>query len=443
MSRKVTIVGFGYIGLCIGAVLAEKRYDITGIDTRQDVVDEINAGKTSVSEPGLGDLVREATAGGRLRATTDPSAVADADVVIVTVGTPLGADYEPDLTQLRSAIDGIAPHVRPGQIVVLKSTVPPGTTDRVVRPALETGGLVAGRDFSLAFSPERLAEGRALLEFQSIPVVVGGVTRSSTEATAAFWREALDVDVIEVTDAKAAELTKLADNLWIDLSIAMANELAMLCDRLEVDVLEVIASANSLPKGAHNVNILLPSMGVGGSCLTKDPWFVHHLGELHGLDLRTPQVSRTVNESMPAYTFGLIESGLRAAGKSLETSKVAVLGLAFKNNTGDLRFTPTKDTIALLEQSGCELAVCDPWVSAHEALTITEVPLSATVEEAVKGADVVAFLAGHDDFRRIEMEELAGQTNPGCLIVDGRMYFRRSQIERIRELGMRFRGIGR
>jgi len=444
MSKQVAIVGFGYIGACIGAVLAEKRYQVVGIDNRPQVIEEINRGEISINEPGLGDLVRESVAAGRLSATEDFAAIQDADVILVTVGTPLGMDLDPDTTQIKAAATEVGRHLRPGQLVILKSTVPPNTTERVVMPILEEeSGLVVGRDFFLAFCPERLAEGRALHEFQTIPVVVGGVNRRSTEMAVSFWREALDVPVLELSNARTAEMTKLADNLWIDLSIALGNELALLSERLDIDVLEVLQSANSLPKGKHNVNILLPSMGVGGACLTKDPWFVHHLANQHGLEMKTPVVSRTVNDSMPRHTFELIEHGLSAAGKTLEASTVAVLGLSFKNNTGDVRFTPTKGTIELLEKSGCQLKVCDPWVSPQDAKQVTDVELTSTIEATIEGADCLAFLAGHDDFHRISLEEVAELANPGCVVVDGRMYFPRSQIERMNELGLRYRGIGR
>lgn len=441
--RRVVIVGFGYIGSCVGAVLADKRYQVVGIDSRQDLVDLIERGLVSVNEPGLGDLVRSGVADGRLTATTDFGEVSEADVVIITVGTPLGPDFDPDMSQLEAACSAVAEHLQQGQIVILKSTVPPHATEQIVAPILEKSGLTAGKDFYLAFCPERLAEGRALHEFLTLPVVVGGINEESTRLAAAFWREALDVPIIEVSNARTAELSKLADNLWIDLSIAMANELALLSERLDVDVLEVIEAANSLPKGQHNVNILLPSMGVGGSCLTKDPWFVHHLGQQMGLDLKTPVVSRTVNDAMPRYTFDLIERELAAAGKNMETSTVAVLGISFKSNTGDLRFTPTKTTLDLLEKSGCYLRVCDPWVDPSEAMEVSPVPLTATIQEAIEGADCVAFLTGHEDFKRLELEEIAEQAAKGCVILDGRMFFSRDQIRRMGELGLRYRGIGR
>ena len=440
--KTVAVVGFGYIGACIGAVLADKRYRVIGIDNREDIVAEINRGETSINEPGLAPLIRDAVGHDRLCASTDYARVAEADVIVVTVGTPLGEHYDPDMGQIEAAVEGVAAHLKRGHNVILKSTLPPFATERTVKPILERGGLRAGEDFALSFCPERLAEGRALHEFETIPVVVGGVDPVSTRRAAAFWREALEVETIEVASAHTAEMVKLTCNLWIDLNVALANELAMLSDRLEIDVLEVIDAANTLPKGQHHVNVLMPSIGVGGYCLTKDPWFVHHMGQQHDLELKTPVTSRTVNDQMPRFTFGLIERELAALGKGLPTSRVAVLGMAFKNNTGDVRFTPTREAIALLAQSGCDLVVCDPWVSPRDARQVTDAALSDDPAAAMAGADVVAFFTGHDDFRRIPIEEIAERA-PGAIVIDGRMYFTRDQIRRMEELGLHYRGIGR
>src|SRR5581483_5632672 len=227
--RSIAIVGFGYIGTCIGAVLADRGFVVTGIDPRPEVEQEIAKGATSIHEPGLKDLVAKGVAAGRLKATTSYDAVREADVVLVTVGTPLGADHAPDMAQILSASEQVAKRLRRGQLVMYKSTVPPGTTEDVVRPLLEKQGLRSGVDFFLAFCPERLAEGRAIVEFLSLPIVVGGAEPESTRAAAEFWREALDVRVLELSTARAAEMSKLADNLFIDLNVALANEIAMLC----------------------------------------------------------------------------------------------------------------------------------------------------------------------------------------------------------------------
>jgi dTDP-alpha-D-glucose dehydrogenase len=441
MRSGIAVVGFGYIGTVIGAVLADRGWPVTAIEVRQSVVDEINLGKTTVPEPGLNELVSNNVRVGRLRATTDFGALADNDFVIVTVGTPLGPDFEPIVDDIKAAARAVGEHLRTGQLVILKSTVPPDTTERIVLPILEeTSGLRAGVDFGLAFCPERLAEGQAIHELTSIPVVVGAVEERSARACSALWRHALGVDSIVVDDPRTAEMVKLADNLWVDLNVALANELAKVCDRLGMDALQVIEAANTMPKGGRDANILRPSMGVGGYCLTKDPWFVNHLGESVGLELSIPRTSRTVNDTMPAYTYGLLTQLLADQGKTIETSKIAVLGIAFKNNTGDCRLTPTKYVVALLEESGCDLSIHDPWVHGEEAVTVTNIPLTADIETAVEGADALVVLAGHREFHQIPLARLADLTAARCVFLDGRNSFDPAAV---RAAGFVYKGIGR
>ncbi|GAA1647091.1 UDP-N-acetyl-D-mannosaminuronic acid dehydrogenase [Mycolicibacterium murale] len=441
MRSGIAVVGFGYIGTVIGAVLAERGWPVTGIDVRRHVVDQINEGRSTVPEPGLGDLVADNVRVGRLSATDDFSVIADNDFVIVTVGTPLGPDYEPIVDDITAAARAVAQHVRTGHLIILKSTVPPDTTEKLFLPILEeVSGLRAGIDFGLAFCPERLAEGQAIQELTSIPVVVGAVDERSARACATLWRHALGVESVIVDDPRTAEMVKLADNLWVDLNVALANELAKVCDRLGMDALQVIEAANTMPKGGRDANILRPSMGVGGYCLTKDPWFVNHLGASVGLDLAIPRTSRTVNDTMPAYTFGLLTELLADQGKALQHSKIAVLGIAFKNNTGDCRLTPTRFVLELLEQSGCQLTVHDPWVPEEEAHSVTTIPLTVDIESAVKDADAVVVLAGHRQFHQIPLVRLADLAAPGSVFLDGRNSFDPAAV---RAAGFVYKGIGR
>lgn len=437
---RITVVGFGYIGTVIGAVFADRGWQVTGVDVRPGTVAEINAGRTSVREPDLDGLIERNVAEGRLCATSDYSVIADSDIVIVTVGTPLGSNYEPRIDDIEAAAKAVSAHLQPGQLVVLKSTVPPNTTEGLVRPLLEESGLRAGEDFGLAFCPERLAEGKAVAELTAIPVVVGAVDARSAQLCSLLWKHGLGVDSVVVSSPQAAELTKLADNLWIDLNIALANELAKVCDQLGANVTEVIDAANTLPKVNYHVNILMPSMGVGGYCLTKDPWFVQHLGEQLGLQLETPRTSRTVNDTMPAYTFELVADQLSRQGKSLHSARIAVLGIAFKNNTGDCRLTPTTVTVRMLEESGCDLRIHDPWVTDEDAETVTSVPLTPSFSEAVADADAVVFLTGHRQFKEYPLEVLSSLTAEGCVFLDGRNAFDPAAV---RAAGFRYKGIGR
>jgi nucleotide sugar dehydrogenase len=430
---RIAIVGFGYIGECIGAVLAERGYDVTGIDVSERTVSRFNAKTPVVTEPGLREIVERYTPS-RLRATTDFAEIAKADFVVVTVGTPIDEQYRAQTTYVVEAARSVARYLRKGQAVALKSTTPPLLTENVLRPLLEESGLKAGVDFALGFSPERLAEGVALEELRTIPVVVGGIDAASTSLLANLWHILLDVETIPVSSPRAAEMSKLADNAFIDLNVALSNEIAIICDGIGADAVEVIRAANSLKKGQHNVNILAPSMGVGGTCLTKDPWFLHEMGKQQGYEFQTFAAGRNANEFMPLYTASLIE---RAIGP-LEGKVVALLGLAFKANTGDLRFTPVAPLMRELERRKAKLQLCDPLALADEVHEMTELPLLAPMD-AVLGADVIAVMAPHRVFRSLDLCAVRKAAR-GDAFVDGRNGFDPAAV---RNAGFRYFGIGR
>jgi len=437
-DEKIAIIGFGYIGSVIGSVLADRGYRVTGIEKDERILDAVRYGKSPFNEPGLDALIAKAKERGLLEVSGDASKAAGADVFIITVGTPLGDNYESDLSYIKAAAESIKPYITDGALVMLKSTVPPGTTSDVVFPVLKDAARI-----HLAFCPERLAEGRAIKEFLSVPVVVGGIDEESGKKTSAFWETALGVKTIIVDGCKSAEMVKLADNLWIDLNIALAGELAKLSDKMGIDVLDVITASNTLPKGEHNVNILVPSVGVGGYCLTKDPWFVHSLGKKFGIELKIPKISREVNDSMPVYSAWQIDAILSNSGGKRSDKKIAVLGIAFKNNTGDCRFTPVKPVINELQRMGYKLAVCDPWTNPHDSALVTDLPVTNDIHAAIKDADCVAFLAGHREFHDLSIHEIAKQVKPNALIFDGRMFFDKNKIRQMREHHLRYKGVGR
>lgn len=441
MARgQVAIVGFGYIGSVIGAVLADKGFQVVGIEKNPHILESIQNKKSPFNEPGLEGLIVKNVTEKRLFVTDNPASLRDCETVIVTVGTPLADDYRADTTQIEEAIKAIRPYLQKEVLVMIKSTVPPFTTSQLVAPLLrEIEGV------KIAFCPERLAEGNAIREFQSIPIVVGGVDEKSGKAAVAFWKQALDTEVIRVSSATTAELVKLSDNLWIDLNIALAGELAKLADRLEVDVLEVIGAANTLAKGAkgQHVNILTPSVGVGGYCLTKDPWFVQQLGVEYGLELFLPKIGRMVNDSMPLYAASMIHGHLSGRFIDPSRAKIAVMGISFKNNTSDCRFTPTKPVIEELARRGYNLEICDPWTSEEDERLVTELPVSKNVEETIREADCIAFLVGHQEFHHLSIERISELANEQALIFDGRMFFKREDIEKMRELGLAYKGVGR
>lgn len=438
---KVAVIGLGYVGSCIAATLADRGLDVVGVDANPKLVEELSNGYCRFQEHGLADLLFAGIDAGRLRVTTDTAEVTAADVVLITVGTPVRDDGSLADEQLHSACLELSTRIRAGQLLVLKSTVPPGTTRGVVLPLLQRSGLVGGQDFGLAFTPERLAEGTALHELNTFPIVAGGLDADSAEDAAGFWRDALGVEVIPLDSLEAAEIVKLADNWWIDLNIALGNELAKFSALFDVDVLDVIAAANSIPKGKGMVNILLPSVGVGGSCLTKDPWMAWYSARERGLEILTAPAGRQVNAGMPEYTAQLAIDELTKQGKDPAAARIAVLGLAFKNNTGDLRATPTVDAVAKLVQACGEVRLHDPLVDVAEAEELFGRPLTATIEETVRDADCIAILALHRDFADIDFAALPVADD--CLVLDGRAYYSRDKIAELRALGYGYRGIGR
>jgi UDP-N-acetyl-D-mannosaminuronic acid dehydrogenase len=438
---RVAVVGLGYVGSCLAAVLADRGLDVVGIDVDAHLIAELDRGYCRFREAELGDLLARVMTAGRLRVTTDYAAAGAADVVLIAVGTPVADDGSLAAGQLSAACAELSRHVREGQLIILKSTVPPGTTRSLVLPLLERSGLRAGLDFGLAFMPERLAEGTALRELREFAMVAGGPDLASTQAAAQFFRAALGVVVMELDSLESAEIVKLADNWWIDLNIALANELAKFCALFDVDVLDVIAAANTIPKGAGHVNILLPSVGVGGSCLTKDPYMIWQSARRRGLDIRTAITAREVNAGMPEYTAQLIIDTLAALGKDPAAARIAVLGLAFKNNTGDLRATPVQGTVAALVKAGAEVRLFDPLTDHTQAAELFGIKPAETMLDAVLDADCVAVLALHREFEDIDFAALPVAAS--CVVVDGRAYYSKAKIAELSALGFIYRGIGR
>ncbi|MBF6329817.1 nucleotide sugar dehydrogenase [Nocardia transvalensis] len=439
----MAVVGFGYVGSCLGVTLAERGFTVVGIDNDVGVIEGLRAGRSRIPEPGLAEALARLVGSSHLTFTTDYDAVRSVDVVVVTVGTPVDEAGALSTAPLEQVCHQLAPRLRRGQLVILKSTVAPGVTRTLVASLLAGSGLRPGEDFGLAYCPERLAEGAALAQLRELTVVVGGYDLASAEAAARFWRTGLNVPVHEVPSADVAEIVKLATNWWIDANIAIANELARLCAAFDVDVLEVIGAASSLPKGGGHVNILLPSVGVGGSCLTKDPWMAWRAGRDRGVTLHTIETARQVNDAMPEFSHGLIRDELVKMGRDPAAARIAILGVSFKNDTGDLRNTPVRGVVDALRAAGTEFRVYDPLADPTEVRAVLGVDPAASLAEAVAGVDAVAVLAGHRPFHGIDMEWLRDQVTMPCLVFDGRIYYPPERIERLRALGFRYRGVGR
>tara|TARA_R110000868_G_scaffold4155_50_gene25677 strand:- start:4256 stop:5647 length:1392 start_codon:yes stop_codon:yes gene_type:complete len=437
---RISVIGLGHVGCPLAAVMAERGHDVTGIDQAPAVVEQINSAVSQIAEPGLDIVLKNAVSIGKLTAQTSLDGLADADAIIIAVGTPIDDNGEADLGALKGVCRDIADVIVDGQIVILKSTVPPGTTDSVVVPILS-----ANADIDVAFCPERLAEGQAIRDLRRLPVVVGGMTPKATQRATVFFESALGVDCIPVSGTRSSELVKLADNLWIDLNIALANEIAKLADTLGVDAHEIISAANSLPKGQHHVNILSPSMGVGGSCLTKDPWFLEAFARDNGIEMHIPAVSRGINDGMPAYAVGRITDALSRARPDILPGdlKIAVLGITYKSDTSDCRFSPAKPAIEVLIDKGYDVAIHDPLVTPVDARMVTDLPLQPSVDETIEGADCVAFFTAHSAFSNLDADLLGTRLAHGAVVFDGRMLFSPKAVSDLKKHGLQYVGVGR
>lgn len=434
-SRPVGIIGMGYVGTSLAAVIADAGYEVLGIDIERDRVDEINQGACPIDEEMISELFGRYVDSGHITASTDFGRLESCESILVTVGTPLSTS-DPDLSAVKRASEDLGSYLREGHAVIYRSTLPAKTTETVVRPLLEErSGLAAGEGLSLAFCPERMAEGSAYQDLTTTPVVVGGVTASCQKRAERFWEE-LGFDTVSVSSPTAAELTKLADNWWIDLNIALANEIALLSEPLGVDALEVIHAANTLPKGEHNVNILFPGAGVGGSCLVKDPWFVANLGEQYNLDLQTPRVSRRVNDQMPGHMVELLSQEFA----TLNDVSVAVLGYTFKAGTDDTRNTPAKQIVRELLDRGAAVRVTDPLVES--SVVYDEVDIEPRrLPSALENVDAVMVVTAHNQYHELseaDVIDLVGTDE--FVVVDGRHVF---DQDAFRNENVEYLGVGR
>ncbi|WP_236567717.1 MULTISPECIES: nucleotide sugar dehydrogenase [unclassified Nocardiopsis] len=436
-------MGFGYVGCCLGVALAERGTAVVGVESDPGLVEELRAGRCHVPEPGVAEALSRLAGSELLSFTTDYDVLLDADVVVIAVGTPVDEHGTLVTDQLEGVCWQIAQRLRPGQLVIVKSTVVPGTTRTLVAPLLEQSGLAQEADFGLVCCPERLAEGEALTQLGELTVLVGGDGPEGTAAAVRFWERTLSVPTRRLGSSDAAETVKLATNWWIDANIAVANELARFCAVFDVDVMDVIGAANSLPKGDGSVNILRPGIGVGGACLTKDPWMAWKVALDRGVRLRTVSTAREVNDAMPGYTAQTILDELVKIGRDPAAATVAVLGVAFKGGTGDLRNTPVRGVVERLRSAGAKTRMFDPLADPGLVRAQLGDTVADTLEEAVRGADAVAFLAGHPQWGEITPEGLRSLASDPCLVFDGRAHFTADAVDRLRGLGLHYRGVGR
>ena len=403
-DNTVAIIGLGYVGLPLAVAFGRGGVPVIGVELSAAKVAELNAGRSYIPDVPAADIAALVQAR-LLQATNDYEKVRAADAIFICVPTPYDAAKAPDLSFIISAAEGIAPRLRAGQLIVLQSTTYPGTTDEVVRPILERTGLKAGVDFDLAFSPERIDPGNTKFNAINTPKVVGGVTARATERAAELLRR-IGAPVEIVSSARAAEMTKLLENIFRSVNIALVNELALLCERMGLDVWEVIRAASTKPFGFMP---FYPGPGVGGHCIPIDPLYLSWKAREYDFHTNFIDLAADVNESMPYHVVELVAQGLSKCGRGLKGSRVLVLGVAFKRDIDDARNSPAERVIELLMRRGAVVTYHDafvpkfvlgPDVFQHERLVLESVALT---DVALAQADCVLIVTGHTqvDYARV------------------------------------------
>ncbi len=391
-------MGAGYVGVPLAQAFAEAGRSVLLVDVDEERVERLNRGDSYIEDVPSETLQR--LVGEGLRATTDYDALRDADAILIALPTPLSRQREPDLSIVLSAAEEIGRRLRPGHLVVLESTTYPGTTRDEVQPILErVSGLTAGTDFHLAFSPERVDPGRLDFTTRNVPKVVGGIDEASTEAAAALYGSAVET-IHRVSSPEAAELTKLLENIFRSVNIALVNELAQLCDRMGIDIWEVVDAASTKPFGYMRFE---PGPGLGGHCIPIDPFYLTWKAREYDFSTRFIELAGEVNQNMPYYCRSRVSRALNhGAGKSLNGSRILVLGVAYKADISDLRESPAVKLIELLDNAGAEVSYHDPHVESFEGhgVSLRSVPLEPA------GYDVVVIATAHSgiDYARLVEE---------------------------------------
>jgi UDP-N-acetyl-D-mannosaminuronic acid dehydrogenase len=443
MSRSETkmrltagIVGLGHVGLPLATLLTVRGFNVVGYDCDEKKVLQIRRGDPTFYEPSLEKLLQEALLTNRMYLTSEQASLVQVDVPIITIGTPWDdAKHRPDFSQLDLAVDTLGRNLRRGSVVILKSTVPPGTTEKMVIPRLESlSGLELREDFGVAFSPERMIEGQAISDYQTLPKIIGAVDERSYEIASAVLGT-LGGAILRVSSLRSAEMVKMLDNYNRDGSIALINQFALICMVASVDVLEVIRAAQF--EYPRNKGLLIPGGGVGGSCLNKDPWILSHFAHEHGVDTDLISAFRSVNSNMPIEVVRVAKAVIGRLG--LKTTRILVAGLAFKGGTDDTRYSPGIIVCRELSKLGHEVIASDPYLRAAQGLD----PKTAFVPDILQAAAecrLAIFVADHDLYRNLDLRLLKKTMGTPAGLVDARHVI--DPVQAL-SLGFDFEGIGR
>ena len=449
MARKIVVIGMGYVGIPAAALFADVHgFTVVGVQRRSKrsgwKIDLLNEGKNPIGgdEPGLSELIARVVKKGTFRVVEDMATCKDAEAVLIDVQTPTDANKTPNYDSLRAVSTEVGKHIQRGTLVVVESTVAPGTTVNVVKPLLEKGSsMEAGRDFCLAFSYERVMVGRLIKNMVELPRVVGGINEESTERAMELYGHIVKAKLCP-TDILTAEVAKVVENTYRDVNIAFANEVALICESLGVDAFRVRELVNTLPNDPANQasnpvrNMHFPGAGTGGHCLPKDPWLLKYGLDAYGEVKFFPKIivdSREINDSMPVHMVDLVEDALAEHGKQLKGAKVVVLGAAFLENSDDTRNTPSATMYVELKKRGANPVLHDPIVRDFE------LPFTSDLDDALDGADAVVVSTKHREYVKMDLEKLK-QKLATPILIDGRNAFTR---EAASKAGLTYRGVGK
>ncbi|MCM1990502.1 nucleotide sugar dehydrogenase [Oceanirhabdus seepicola] len=407
MKATICVVGLGYIGLPTSAMFASHGHEVIGVDVNNEVIEQLNRGKIIIEEPYLDILVQAAVTSGNLKAQLEPC---EADAFIIAVPTPITKDKKADMKYVKAATESIVPYIKKGNVVILESTSPTGTTEGIMKPILERSGLKIGEDLYLGHSPERVLPGQILMELVNNNRIIGGINKESAQKIKELYNTFVKGEMY-LTTATTAEMCKMMENTYRDVNIALANELAKISENIGINAWEVIDLCNKHPR----VNLHQPGPGVGGHCLAVDPWFiVEKVPEL----AKIIKLSRETNDSMPHYIFDKIESLLKdVKGKK----KVTILGITYKPNIDDMRESPIVELIELLEKANYDISVVDPYVKEYKYL-------ENDIRKACNGSDLIFLGVNHNEFKVLPFEDI-GREMRGNAVLDSRNYLNKKMCE--------------
>ncbi|HPB31010.1 MAG TPA: nucleotide sugar dehydrogenase [Candidatus Sumerlaeota bacterium] len=394
---KAAVIGMGYVGLPLAIEMFNAGHEVIGIDVHPGKVAELNAGRSYVGDVPT-DVLAAAVKSGKLSATTDFSALKSAKAVCICVPTPLRKTKDPDISYILAAVEEIAKHLQKGQIIILESTTYPGTTDECVLSRLEESGLKAGRDFFLAFSPERVDPGNLVFHTKNTPKIIGGITPACTRHAVEFYETIFD-NVIKVSSCRCAEMVKLLENTFRSVNIGLVNEMAVMCDKLGLDVWEVIDAASSKPFGFMP---FYPGPGLGGHCIPIDPHYLSWKLKSLNYYAKFIEIAGEINSKMPEYVVEKITLALNARGKSVKGSRILLLGVAYKKDVNDIRESPALDIIHLLSSRGAKVRYNDPHIPSFSEGDLNMKSAALTPRE-LQSADCVLIITNHNayDYKKI------------------------------------------